>query len=240
MRTSILAFIALSFCVGTAAAQNRNDRTIEELPETDSGRPTVLIMKPDIEYHLQTAGGVTELHEEWTMAARSNFVMAVEEFGATRDVNIVVMPVDQELTQEEMAYVKLHWAVGQTLGSYHLMAQPLKTKNKEMDWSLGEGIAFIGEQYDADYALFSFYRDIQASGGRIAMSILTTAATAAATGGATAVAPTMGGESGFATLIDLKTGDVVWANWVGAGRGELRDEDGARTAVKHLFTNLPE
>jgi len=49
-----------------------------------------------------------------------------------------------------------------------------------------------------------------------------------------------GSESGFASLIDLKTGDIVWFNVVTAGSGELRDEKGAVIAVNKLFKDLPE
>ena len=49
-----------------------------------------------------------------------------------------------------------------------------------------------------------------------------------------------GSEGGFASLIDLKTGDIVWFNVVMAGSGELRKEKGAVTAVNALFKDLPE
>ena len=49
----------------------------------------------------------------------------------------------------------------------------------------------------------------------------------------------MGFEGGFASLIDLKTGEIVWFNRVLAGSGELREPDGARTAVARLFEGIP-
>ena len=47
-------------------------------------------------------------------------------------------------------------------------------------------------------------------------------------------------EGGFASLVDLKTGEIVWFNLVKVGAGELREEDGARLAVETLFENLPQ
>jgi hypothetical protein len=49
-----------------------------------------------------------------------------------------------------------------------------------------------------------------------------------------------GSESGFAALVDLNTGDIVWFNVVSAGSGELRDSDGAHAVVRQLFKDLPE
>ena len=77
----------------------------------------------------------------------------------------------------------------------------LPSKGENFDWSLGPGVASIGQQHDADYALFVHYRDYQASGGRVAFAILAAAA---------GVGVPMGGEMGFASLVDLKTGDIVW------------------------------
>jgi len=48
-----------------------------------------------------------------------------------------------------------------------------------------------------------------------------------------------GAEYGFASLVDLKTGDIVWFNVVGAGSGELRDAAGAAAAVDTLFRDMP-
>ena len=58
---------------------------------------------------------------------------------------------------------------------------------------------------------------------------------AAAAGGSTDT----GGESGFASLVDLRTGDIVWFNVVTAGSGELRKKEGAASAVATLFKNIP-
>ena len=90
--------------------------------------------------------------------------------------------------------------------------------------------AQIGDKYRADYALFVYYRDYQASGGRVALSFF-----AALMG----VGVITGGEIGFASLIDLRNGEIVWFNNVAAGVGELREEENARAAVDNLFKNLP-
>ena len=89
----------------------------------------------------------------------------------------------------------------------------------------------IGETFDADYALFTFYRDYQATEGRVAFAML-----AAVVG----VSVSAGSEGGFASLVDLKTGEIVWFSLVRAGSGELRDSTGAAAAVEQLFANLPE
>jgi hypothetical protein len=226
-------FIVLALLCSSANAVVKNDRTVETLENTAADRPVVLIMRPDIAYHLLTLNGISELHEEWTIAARKNFITAVEGFASDRNVDLVIMDPNEDLTDEERAYDKLHYAVGQTVVALHLNNKRLLTKNEQMIWTLGPGISFMADKYHADYALFSYYRDMEHSGGKIAADIFK-----AALFGAGAATPET--ESGFATLVDLRTGNVVWANSVLIGSGELRDEDKARATVDDLFANLPE
>jgi hypothetical protein len=125
----------------------------------------------------------------------------------------------------------LYSAVGISILLHHFGESKLPTKKGAFDWSLGPGVGAIGKQYGADYALFSYYRDYQASGGRVAFAIL-----AAAVG----VGVSTGGEGGFASLVDLRTGEIVWFNQVKAGTGELRDKEAARATIDVLFKDLPE
>ena len=114
--------------------------------------------------------------------------------------------------------------------THYFGGMKLPSKGENFDWSLGPGVASIGQQHDADYALFVHYRDYQASGGRVAFAVLAAAA---------GVGVPMGGEMGFASLVDLKSGDIVWFNRVIAGSGELRKPDGAAATVNGLLAGIP-
>jgi hypothetical protein len=39
--------------------------------------------------------------------------------------------------------------------------------------------------------------------------------------------------------LHLPSGDVVWFNTVAVGAGEMRDPNGAKTAVERLFKDIP-
>ncbi len=214
------------FVSGCAVTQNVQQ--IDKL-ESIGENPKILLMPPDIRYYLVTAGGVTEPHAEWTEAARDNFSTAIQNYAKNIGTDLVVMD-DSDMSPLEIEYSKLHGAVGFTVITSHFGAMKLPTKNQKFDWSLGPGVNELAEEYDADYALFVFYRDEQASGGRVAVAVL-----AAMAGGAVGT----GAEYGFASLVDLKSGDLVWFNIVNAGSGELRDPQGAVDAVNTLFKDLP-
>ncbi len=219
-----LGLFVLAGCVTTS-------NTVQQIEvlEADDGKPRILLMPPDIKYYLLTTGGVPEPHAEWTEQARANFSVALENFAAGLGTDLTVMDPDN-LSDTEVEYELLHSAVGLTVLTNHFGMMKLPTKGGEFDWTLGPGVSEVADQYDADYALFVYYRDYQASGGRVAFAILAAAAGAGVS---------MGSESGFASLVDLRTGDIVWFNRVIAGSGELRDEDGAVTAVNKLFSDIP-
>ena len=211
-----------------ACATTTNVQQIDRL-ETVAENPRILLMPPDVRYYLLTAGGVPEPNAEWTKAAQENFTAAVRDYTASMGTDLVVLD-EHNLSPLEIQYQQLHSAVGLTVLTNYFGYLKLPSKQGAFDWSLGPDIDVIGRDHQADYALFAYYRDYQASGGRVAFAILAAAAGAYAD---------MGSESGFASLVDLRTGDIVWFNVVTAGSGELRDKDGAAAAVKALFKDIP-
>jgi hypothetical protein len=221
---AIGGLLVLSGCVATSSNVQQIDRL-----ETVRENPRIVLMPPDIRYYLLTAGGVPEPHAEWTAAAKENFAIATREYADSIGTDLKILD-ESNLSPFEIRYEELHSAVGMTVMSSYFGPNKLPTKNNAFDWSLGPEIRSIGEDHDADYALFVYYRDRQASGGRVAFAIL-----AAVAGG---VADT-GSEQGFASLVDLRTGDIVWFNIVTAGSGELRKKEGAAAAVAKLFKDIP-
>lgn len=211
--------IALSGCAATASVKQ-----IDRL-ETIGESPRFLIMTPDIKYYLLPTGGVPQLQAEWTEAARKNFSESLSAYTAERNIDVVAVAELEQLSETEITYQKLYAAVGSTVLNHHFGALKLPTKQGAFDWSLGPGISVIGKKYGADYALFSYYRDYQATGGRIVFAVL--------------AGVSAGAEVGFASLVDLRNGDIVWFNRVASGIGELRQADQARVAVDQLFKNLP-
>lgn len=198
--------------------------------ETIAENPRILIMTPDVKYYLITVGGVPEPHAEWTEAARKNFSKSLQDYTTEHKITAISLNEQDQLSDKEISYQKLYSAVGASILSHHYGVLKLPTKKRSFDWSLGPGIDVIGSKYGADYALFSYYRDYQASGGRVAFSFLAALA---------GVYVAQGGEVGFASLVDMRTGDIVWFNKVDSGVGELREKENARLTVDNLFRNLP-
>jgi hypothetical protein len=229
MTMHLLRVLLLAASVGILAgcATTATVSSINKL-EARATKPRILLLSPDVKIFALTASGMPEAQADWTESARRNFAKAIVDEAAARNADVVVR--DGQLSDMESRYSKLHGAVGQTVLVNHF-AMKLPAKGGAFDWSLGPGVQEIGEASDADYALFTYYRDYRATGGRVAMAVIFAAAGV--------VIPT-GGQGGFASLVDLKTGDIVWFNKVDVGTGDLRNPDGAATVVATLVKGLPQ
>jgi len=49
-----------------------------------------------------------------------------------------------------------------------------------------------------------------------------------------------GAQTGYASLVDLRTGRVVWFNNLARGFGDLREPEPARETVEALLKSFPE
>src|SRR5262245_42254400 len=213
--------------------------------QTDSLKPSqtfhrpdstarVLLMPPDIELYELLASGMQEPRAEWTAAAKSNVDAAIGDVLRPQKAEILpyVAPAgDPVAERRHTQLIKLHDAVGYSILVY-LYGGPnqLPIKKDHFDWTLGSEASLLGREYGADYALFVFMRDSYSSDGRKAMMIGLALLGIGVSGGT---------QIGFASLVDLKTGDIVWFNRLISTVGDLRTPEPARDAVEQLLDEDP-
>jgi len=189
----------------------------------------LLVLPADMELFSISAGGVVEPRADWTEAAQKNFVAAL----ATQRKRLGAKVTELEPAQaDEFAEITaLHRAVADAITMHHRSGlMELPTKGKALDWSLGDAVRPLKERTGADYALFTWVRDSYASNERkIAMLAL-----------ALLGAVSLGGEQvGYASLVDLNTGRVVWFNRLNRMSGDLRDPAPAVETVEALLKDFP-
>ena len=223
----LLAGVALLLAGCATNADNDPRNYFEPLP----GNSRIVMMPPDIRYYLMTAGGNPELHPVWTAEAEAEFATAIAGKAGIRGIDIQVLQrseIDEAMSQ----YEGLHAAVGEAIIDHSIRGAllPSKDDNAVSQWTLGPGVDVIQESTGADYALFVHYRENQASGGRIAFAILAAAAKV--------VIPTSS-EHGFATLVDLQSGDISWFGILEDDGYEIREPTGAGVVAEWLLQELP-
>lgn len=194
----------------------------------------VLLVEPDVQLSLLTAGGLNEPHAEWTEIGKKNVNKALEDF--MRERNASLIPYEKPTADPNKAHrhnqvMKMHEAVGLTIIQHkYNQALALPTKADRFDWTLGPDAKMLKQEYGADYALFVFIRDSYATAGRAAVI---------AVGALLGVGVQGGIQVGFASLVDLDTGEFTWFNVLVNQTGDLRTAEPARIAVDSLLTEMP-
>jgi len=219
----LVSTLALAGCAMDAKTNSRASF------QWSSPNKRILLVEPDVQLGELTAGGVTEPRADWTQTAQGFIAKDIAAHFAGTGAEVI--HADNLQNPHDVQLAKLHGVVGQSI-LLHLYTPALKLPNKgdALDWTLGPGAMDMRERYGADYALFIYVRDSYASAGRVAFII----------GAAILGVGVQGGQQiGFASLVDLRTGDIVWFNRLFSTSGDLRTEQPAQKTVDALIKALP-
>lgn len=224
----VVLALALSGCQTTSFYKSdKLDRIDDSL--------RILVMAPDVELSELSAAGAPVPNAAWTESALGHINRALEQEFSQRQAKLAVYkigPIDDDPGSTNVQLVKLHQVVGGIAMLHQLIpAYRLPNKGEKFDWTLGPEVKKLGREYDADFALFLHIRDSYTSGGRAAVIIAAALLGVAVQGGT---------QVGYATLIDLSSGDVVWFNVLARGHGDLRVYNKAEETIQSLLLNFPE
>jgi hypothetical protein len=236
-RALSLAALAFALCASPVTSlQAMAADTPTSVPIAKPAEGThFLLVKPEITLALLTASGMHEPKVEWSKSAQDNLSAALTKAIVTRKQVVDTVAVDIYDTPRAIQIIKLNEVVTASIYLNRLPAYKLPTKTG-FDWTLGEGAATllpaVTEGTPAPkYALFINGEGTFSSGGRAAMMV------GMALLGASMP---MGGQSLRASLVDLQTGQIVWAEFQTVAAGtDIRTPEGADAAVEKLLKALP-
>jgi hypothetical protein len=220
-----LWLVALLMIPAAAAAESAKADGFSRLPQG----AVVAVMPLDIELFTISAGGVLEPQAEWTAQAHENLRQAFLTRKSALGVDF--KPLDDDGDPRIESLNRLHGAVGDAITLHRSGLYALPTKEGRLDWSLGEEASAIREKTGADYALFSYVRDSYASGERVAAMVI---------GALLGVGMAGGAQVGYASLVDLSTGQIVWFNRLSRAYGDLRDPQKAVESAQALLAEFPD
>lgn len=228
----LLACAVLALTMSACATKTL--QTTEKLSR-EIAAPRIMLMPADVELHEMTAGGSLELNAQWTQAAQENMKIAIRDHLAGLKANFTTyqpIPAGDPRHDIFVQLQKLHLVVGETIKTYGLDATTfLPSKDGKLDWGLGPATTELGASTESQYALFISVRDSYTSSGRAAMQIAATLLLGVHLQG--------GKQLGYASLVDLKTGQIIWFNLLSRESGDLRDLKSARESVAMLLTGIP-
>lgn len=241
---SLSALVAASLAL-TGCVQTRQIADLQFTPP--QGNYKLIVMRPDVTVGSVKAGGLTEPRADWTEQARANLLAALRQQQAGRGGQTLILDRRNSLPNVSPDMVadleRLHSAVGNSIALHKYFGAELPTKRgKGLDYTLGEDAVKLGRATGYDYALFMHAEDSFADQGRVALQVLGIAGCFVGF-----CAPNIGGggQSAYASLVDLRTGEVVWFNVVQAGSqiagikvGDIRKPEGAAQLVDRLLGRM--
>ena len=197
----------------------------------------ILVFRPSVQVGSQSAGGTVTPNADWTAQARNNINAALNaQLGGLGNSLIQAPDLYGEDAAKVQEYHALFAAIADSVIEYQFeKGNRLPTKKREskegiFDWSLGNEVSQLPGAKDADYALFIFDNDAYGTTGRKVLQIV------AIFGG---IAVTSGDHRGYAGLIDLRTGNVLWMNADSSMGGDVRNPEGAEKRVREMLTGFP-
>lgn len=227
MRKLIVAFVVALLAACTSTSPKTMSGTIAPPPPSAK----VIIVQPDVQLAILTAGGAAEPRADWTASAQTNLAKALEDALVAKKFQ--VGSYDPHMSEGRSAQlIKLHGAVGQSVLTYSYGITVLPTHPRtEFKWTLGPGTQELAQATNAQYALFTTANGTFASGGRVAASVAFSLL---------GVSVPLGSQQMYASLVDLRSGEVIWFNVAVAGSdADMRKPEGAKLLIDSLMKKAP-
>lgn len=199
-----------------------------------AGTAKILVFRPKITVGAQSTSGMFEPNADWTTQARDNLGAALAaaqgRFGnSVIDAAEPIGPAAEQLAN----YRSLFSVLAESVIQYQFFKGnrlPTKKRKGEFDWTMGAGVSELAQGTGANYALFIVTDDQYGSTGRKVLQVFAAVARFAVISGV---------HKGFAGLVDLKTGELVWLNADLQMGGDVRTADGAQKRMRELLAGLP-
>ena len=198
------------------------------------GSTKILLIRPTIRVGAQSTGGMFEPNADWTAQARDNLGAALDV--AQRQLGNQVIVAEEQIGPAAATfagYRSLFSVLADSVIEYQFFPGnrlPTKKRKGSFEWTMGPGVAEIAKGTGCDYALFIFDEDQYGSTGRKFLQVFA----------ALAYVPIKVGEHrGYAGLVDLHSGDLVWLNADQQMGGDVRTVEGAQKRVRQLLENFP-
>jgi len=245
MRNSAIAMAVAASVMLSACVQTRQYADLQFSPP--SGDYKLLVLRPDVSVGSVTTGGMVEPRADWTEQARANITTVLKAQQAGRGGQVLVAERRNEIPNVDADTVaeveRLNFIVAQSIVLHKYLGVYLPTKRgRGLEYTLGREAVEFGQKTGFDYMLFLHAEDSFASTGRVVLQVIGIAGCFVGF-----CAPNIGGggQLAYASLVDLKTGEVVWFNVLKAGTqvagikmGDIRTPEGAAQMVERLLGRM--
>ena len=226
------ALSAATMAVPAAAQEKSGVRPSFETAQIAGEK--IVLFQPDVKVGAQSTAGMFEPRAEWTEEAKRLMDAELKRKQASLSNELIDMPETYgENAQMVAEYQALFNTVAASIVQYQFFpGNRLPTRKKgDFDWTLGSETQRLAELTGARYGLFITTEDQYGSTGRKLLQF--------AAAGLLGAAVQSGVHVGYAGLVDLQTGNIVWLNADAQMGGDVREEDGMKKRVGQLLEDFP-
>lgn len=232
MALRILAPVAAALLLAAAPAASAKTLADTSFVFPADKPVRIVVFRPDVTVGTIGIGGLEEANADWTATARTHLEAALKANQLARQNELTMLPEQEGETALLFAeYQALFRVVAQAVVADKLADGKLPAKKGRFDWTLGPGTQKLGAIANADYALFLYTQDAFATAGRKVTNLLG--------GGLLSLFSSDGIHRGYAALVDLSTGNLVWFNVDPGAGGDPRQPDGAAKRINQLLSTMP-
>lgn len=225
-----LAILAMLLSLGSPAVHAADSKNLAPgFSHLGRGEP-VVVLPIDVELFSISAGGVAEPKADWTATAAGHMKQAMH--AKIDKLGLNAKWADDALADEFAEQVGLHAAVARSIALHHFVAGgwALPSKEGKLDWSFDDSMRGIQAKTGARYGLFVWVRDSYASVERKTAMVLMALVGVGLGGGV---------QNGYASLVDLESGRVLWFNRLARASGDMREAGPAAESIDALMAGFP-
>ncbi len=228
----VTALVALFF--GTPAFAQEKSAVRPDFVRSSLAGQKILIVRPAVWVGEQSTGGMAEPNADWTAQSR---ILLAEELGRRQKSFLVEVIGETDVLAGDAALLADYGALFESVAGAVVEYQFFKgnrlptRKNHPFEWTLGPSGKVLAARTGARYALFINVKDEFGSFGRKMFQVLAA--------GLVGVGVQSGVHRGYAGLVDLETGNLLWLNADNAMGGDVRVVDGMQKRVDQLLEGFP-
>jgi hypothetical protein len=238
-RGAVLAAVILlsTGCVSTPDWYRKYQQPYRAHPELDRRARTVRVvglLPPDIKIYELSAGGVTELRDEWSAAGREAVLQGLTEALRDRGVAIKPLAVDPSLQRPVEDVTVLYRAVSGSIIEHTYKQHPFPAKLENFDYSVGPLDPLL-QRSQADAMVIVYGVDQISTNGRKALR-----GVGLVLGAVTGQPVLSQGTTAVTIALVDRSGSVLWYKIAADSGGfDLRDARSAKTFVQRLVADFP-
>lgn len=209
-------------------------RAHPDLHERLKSVKVVGVLPPDIKIYELSAGGVSDLRDDWSAAGRATVLKGLVGVFEERGVVLKPLAVDRAMQAPLEDLTALYRAVSYSIVEHTYKRFPFQTKLENFDYSLGP-VDDVLKRSRADALVIVYGIDQISTTGRKALR-----GVGLVLGSITGQPVVSSGTTALNIALVDRSGAVLWYNIAGQDGGyDLRDPESARAFVQRLVADFP-